>query len=113
MKPTLILDSIRNAGLVLSLLPGDLLKVEPKEKITDEIRQAIKEHKQELVRLLSGDLVKDDQDTPAACQGCPQSEVIKVEGKEAMPGCVRRLDTGPWSEVWHRLPANMKKCILH
>jgi|GEM_PF-795877 len=54
MKPTIILDSIRNAGLVLSLLPGDLLKVEPKEKITDEIRQTIKEHKAELVRLLSG-----------------------------------------------------------
>ena len=53
MKPTIILDSIRNAGLILSLLPGDLLKVEPKEKITDEIRQAIKEHKQEIVRLLS------------------------------------------------------------
>ncbi|MDR3629358.1 MAG: hypothetical protein P4L42_03390 [Desulfocapsaceae bacterium] len=113
MKPAIILDSIRNAGLVLSLLPGDLLKVEPKEKITDEIRQTIKEHKAELIRLLSGGLLHDDQDTPIACRGCPKSETITIEGQPAMPGCVRRLDTGPWSEVWHRLPADLKKCILH
>lgn len=112
MKPTILLESIRDAGLNLSLLPGGLLKVAPAEKITDEIRQTIRQHKEKIVKLLSGDHSENDQDTPAMCRGCPQSEVIKVDGKEAMPGCVRRLDAGPWSEVWHRLPADMKKCIL-
>ncbi len=64
MKPTIILDSIKNAGLTLSLLPGDLLKVEPKEKITDEIRQAIREHKKELVSILSCSQ-EPGPDTPA------------------------------------------------
>ena len=123
MKPTNLLESIREAGLNLSLLPGGLLKVLPAEKITDEIRHTIRQHKAELVSLLSGDqeaplphggLLPDDYEfSPAPCKGCRQSEIIMIEGQSPMAGCVRRLDTGPWAEVWHRLPADLQKCILH
>ena len=138
MKPTNLLESIREAGLNLSLLPGGLLKVLPAEKITDEIRQEIRQHKTELVRYLSecqdspptltedvtetlqersfphGGLLPDDYEfSPAQCKGCAQCEVIMVDGQPPMAGCVRRLDTGPWAEVWHRLPADLQKCILH
>ena len=138
MKPTNLLESIREAGLNLSLLPGGLLKVLPAEKITDEIRQEIRQHKTELVRYLSecqdspptltedvtetlqersfphGGLLPDDYEfSPTPCKGCAQCEVIMVDGQPPMAGCVRRLDTGPWSEVWHRLPADLQKCILH
>ena len=138
MKATILLASIREAGLNLSLLPGGKIKVLPAEKITDDIRKEIRQHKTGLVRYLSecqdlpptrtkdvtatlqersfphGGLLPDDYEySPEPCRGCPQSEIIMVDGMEAMAGCVRRLDTGPWSEVWHRLPADLKKCILH
>ena len=59
MKPTKLLESIREAGLSLSILPGGLLAAAPAKKITPEIRQAIRQHKAELVMLLSGDQKKN------------------------------------------------------
>ena len=50
MKTTDILDAIRGAGLTVALLPGDLLKVTPADKITAEIRNIIKQNKEILVR---------------------------------------------------------------
>jgi hypothetical protein len=127
MKPIDLLDKIRNAGLNLSLLPGDLLKVTPAEKITDEIRGMILQHKNELVGLLSynrepnrksGDRLQDEPTDgapapgPETCRGCERLEVIKVGG-ECIAGCVRQLVSGSWREEWHRLPADLKRCIIN
>lgn len=52
-----VLFDIQKAGLTISVLPGGLLKVEPKEKITTAIREAIRTGKNELIKFLSNKAV--------------------------------------------------------
>lgn len=123
MKTAELLERAFNTGVILELNGADKIKLTGDKGAIRELLPEIKEHKAELVRLLSGDqapvlphggLLPDDYEySPAPCKGCAQCEVIMIEGQATMAGCVRRLDTGPWAEVWHRLPADLQRCILH
>jgi len=46
------------------------------------------------------------------CEECPSFEVLVVGnvGNEPLPGCVRKMDSGPWGEEWRRLPDALELC---
>ncbi len=60
-----ILTPFNGIGLVFSLGENNLLKVEPKGKITDQTRLFIREHKTEIINYLRGD--GPEWITPAMC----------------------------------------------
>lgn len=98
-----IFHEIQKAGLTISILNSSSLAVEPKDKITDELRLMIREHKPELIELLKV--------TPKDCQKCQQLEMISIDGNP-LAGCVKKLEVGRWREEWHRLPADLQGCII-
>jgi hypothetical protein len=110
MKPVIILDSIRDAGLTLSLLPGGQLKVFPADKITDGLRQVIRDHKEELIKVLSGDLITSNKESRAPCRDCKRLEVVNIMGVD-VPGCLYDAP-GEYSDGWKRLPIALHKCIF-
>ena len=139
MKTAELLDLVLKAGVIVELFPPGKLKIAGDEQAVKRWIPELSAHKSELVKHLiesqdtapplteavteplqetpatpHGGLLPDDYEfSPAQCKGCAQCEVIMVDGQPPMAGCVRRLDTGPWAEVWHRLPADLQKCILH
>lgn len=42
---------------------------------------------------------------PSTCRECNRLELI-----DGIPGCVRRLDSGPWREEWRLLPGALDRC---
>jgi hypothetical protein len=99
-----LLHELRKAGLTISILHKSLLIVEPKDRITDELRERIKMFKPELIKILSV--------PPGPCANCPQLEVLSIAGNP-VAGCVQKLETGHWAEEWHRLPPELQKCVFH
>ncbi len=53
METIIILNQLQEMGLHLSIIEGQKIKVAPKQKITDEARQMIKQHKTDLLKLLN------------------------------------------------------------
>ena len=53
METTIILNQLQEMGLHLSIIEGQKIKVAPKQKITDEVRQMIMQHKIDLLKLLN------------------------------------------------------------
>lgn len=112
MKTDELLEQVFSDGVFVST-DGPNLKISGDKIAVGKWIEELKLQKKEIVRLLSGDHSEVDHVTPSICRGCPQSEVIVVDEKVAIPGCVQRLDAGPWAEEWKRLPEDLKKCIVH
>jgi len=103
-----ILDHIKRAGLTITVIDDDRLLVEPKSLITDPIREQIRQHKADLIKLLSGEHGTEES-TPAPCRDCSRVEVLTIMGK-AVAGCLYLAD-GEFSEGWRRIPAGTERCI--
>src|SRR5208283_385818 len=54
MRAYVILERLHNLGVTVAI-EGDRLAVQPKERLTPELRQAIREHKPDLMRFLDAD----------------------------------------------------------
>ena len=54
MSAQVILERLHDLGVTVAI-EGDRLAVQPKERLTPELRQAIREHKPDLMRLLDAD----------------------------------------------------------
>ncbi len=63
MSAPSILEQLQSAGLAVEC-EGDRLTVKPKELLTDELRQAIRDHKSEIMLLLTVD------DCDGKCRTC-------------------------------------------
>lgn len=123
MELTNFLDSFKDAGLSLSLLPGGQIKVTPTAKITDEIRQKIRGHKDELIKLLSvptdrqpGKIIPENAaeltgspNTPALCANCEWMEMVVIMGRP-VSGCLYTAP-GEYPDGWKRLSVNLMKCL--
>jgi hypothetical protein len=89
-----LFDHLEATGFQLTVIEGGRLKVEPKDKITDEIRQGIRKHKQELVRLLSGGPVRTwTPGNPFLCS-CGFPTGWKLNGEVLCPRCFYRRQNG-------------------
>ncbi len=82
--------------------------------VSDPSRHILKNNRDQDQK--SCDRLHEDPDTstppapgPAVCRGCRRLELIDMDG-ECIAGCVRQLESGPWREEWHRLPADLKYC---
>ncbi|MBE7562320.1 hypothetical protein H7F10_04995 [Acidithiobacillus sp. HP-6] len=64
-NPSLLVEKLRTAGLTLSTIGGNL-KVGPAVLLTDELRQAIREHRDEMIRILAATPENYPSNTPAA-----------------------------------------------
>ena len=53
METVAILNQLQSMGLILSVIDGTRIKVQPKAAITEAARTLIREHKAELVKILS------------------------------------------------------------
>jgi hypothetical protein len=96
-----ILHEIKKTGLTISILDGSSLVVEPKDRITNELRMVVRENKTELIRLLSA--------TPAPCQNCPRMEHLVIGGK-LVAGCLYQTEGG-FSDGWKRLHEGLQRCL--
>lgn len=115
-----ILEKMKHAGLTVTVIDGSKLLVEPKDKITNTIREYIKESKAELLSILSGEELQLIQNnckerkkikvtTPVPCQNCSNVEFLVIAGKQ-VGGCLYQA-LGEFPDGWKRLPANLTKCF--
>lgn len=109
-----VLHDIKMSGLIITVIEGGLLTVEPREKITEPLRANIRACKSDLIKLLSGE---NDQAPAAAsrpvipkpCTACMRLELIDIMG-QPIAGCLYPA-TGEYPEGWRRLPEQLEKCI--
>lgn len=90
MEAITILNSIKSAGLTVSLLPGDRLKVYPADRITGEIRNVINKNKHVLVRhILSKDVYQArtwTEGNTLTCT-CGHKTGWRLDGQPLCPAC--------------------------
>lgn len=85
MSAQSILEQIGNLGLSVSI-EEDRLAVRPKERLTPELRQAIREHKAEILRLLQAETTTSYREGPpypddlgrVKCEYCEHCEMVEM-----------------------------------
>ncbi|MBF0584696.1 MAG: hypothetical protein HQL80_10765 [Magnetococcales bacterium] len=80
-----VFEMLRDAGLTLFLLEGDIIRATPPEAITDEARAMIKASKTALVELLRQGAVNDRETTlavPDDTQGCTKADTSTLDGDD-------------------------------
>ena len=108
MNVSEIMDHALADGVLISLNGAENIKVTGDEIMVNKWLPAITENKNALLSTLA----EKKQNSPKPCQNCNRLDVLLIGGKP-IAGCVRQLDEGPWQEEWHRLPADLQKCIFH
>src|SRR5881396_1279336 len=79
MDATELLTCLVSQGFNLVPLPGDKLEVRPASKLTDDLRQALRQHKAELLALLT------QQPTPWTCPHCGGQVQLEPAEEEHAP----------------------------
>ncbi|MBF0110881.1 MAG: hypothetical protein HQL76_17070 [Magnetococcales bacterium] len=86
MDGFLALQSLREVGLNFSLA-GDILRVTPREKLTDETRSLIRAHKNELINMLRAEAPADPGSKPSLPPGRMISERDSGHQTESSLAC--------------------------
>lgn len=111
MKPDKILSQARRDGVIISTDGVGKIKLAGNQAAVETWLPVVVENKQALLKLIKEDREKLSI-VPALCRNCKQFGTIIFLG-ERISGCVRQLEDGPWLEEWKRLPADLKRCIVH
>jgi len=104
---TALLRSAESLGITL-WVDGDLLRYKARQPISDGFKDRLREHKAEIINLLSRDQGEAKEATltlPASCRvDCHGLEAISLPNEGEVAGCVH-----PITHAWKRLDA-MTEC---
>lgn len=92
METSKLLTELQQRGVNLTVDGDNLRYVAPKGALTDELRQAIKDHKAELLELLQADAV------PPKAAATDRREASERKRKDAKIRCQRCDDCTPHTE---------------
>jgi hypothetical protein len=107
LKPDEILQQTLEDGVTISIYGEGKIKVAGDQEAVETWLPMITSNKAELLAALS----PTTKNSPAICQNCNKLGVLIIAGTQ-VAGCVNKLDHEPWCEEWHRLPADLQKCIF-
>jgi TubC N-terminal docking domain len=99
MSVTTLLDDLHKRDIVVDVEPGNLRIKAPKDAMTDELRQAIREHKAELMALLSPPSAPQSAPEPLSyikrCSTCGETDWGPISLCEQVWGCLTCDDARP------------------
>ncbi len=102
MNALAIIEAATAEGLVVGLAPSGSLKAVGEQEVVDRWRPLLKQHKVEIINLLSrepGGAVVATRPLPSWCRGdCPGLEVIPLPNEGDVAGCVHPI-TGAWRRL--------------
>ena len=102
MNPVSIINQAQAEGVTLRLLPTGTVKIGGAEHIVNRWRPVLKQHRAEIVNLLSGKpggAVQATRPLPAWCRAnCLGLEAIDLPNEGAVVGCVNPV-TGAWRRL--------------